>query len=121
MTEITAEQVFEGLFNWFKLHPWAAKINPTTADKTQEVAAQQALLLFCSNDDETFRRLPSGVQGLAMYLLLDFMARVHGPWSTRTWLIDWPGDPKSLDLARACWLAIEQEIHRTNPPPAARH
>lgn len=119
--EVTAGQAFEGLFEWFKAHPWMAKIDPKTADMSQEIAARQALLLLRSDDVEVFRQLPLGVQGLAAYLLLDFMARLSGPWAGRTWIIEEAKDPQVPDLVRACWLVIEQEIHRANPPPSARH
>ena len=116
---VTADEAFEGLFNWFKANPWFVKIDIQTADLTQESAAQQAVLAL-SADQAAFHRLPPGVQGLAARLVLDFFGKLHATLNHRVWTIDQP-QGAHRDLTQLMWLVIAQEIDRASPPPLARH
>lgn len=116
---VTAEEVFGGIYAWFQANPWFTKIDIKVADLTQQVAAQQAVLSL-HDSPEVFHRLPAGVQGLAARFIYSFMAELRGPMLGRVWAVNLPADAPR-DPVRLAWLAIEQEIALTNPRQPKPH
>lgn len=118
--EITAHQALAGLYYWFRQNPWFLDIDIKNSELTQAIAAQEALLLLSTNDVDAFQSLPVGAQGLALRLLLDFIARLDGLWRNRRWQID-ADHPFALDTTHAPWLVIAQEIARLTPRSLLNH
>lgn len=117
--KVTADEIFAGIYAWFQANPWFTKVDIHVVDFAQEGAAQQAVLAVYESR-EVFERLSPGVQGLAARFIYSFMAELQGPMAGRVWTFNFPADAPH-DPARLAWLAIEQEIAQTNPPPAKPH
>ena len=117
--ETSAAVVVEGLYDWFKAHPWFVQEDLERADLTAEAAAQEALLSLARGRIDDYRRLPAGVRTLALRLQLDFLAKLMGPMAARTW----PISPAAFggDKQRLAWAVVEHEIARSSSGPGSQH
>lgn len=113
--KIDSKKAFELIYELFKAKPWLNSAGVLTSDDHPFEDEALTFLLTLEKADG-WGSCPDPACRVANSLLLDFIAKLNGPFSNRTWVVT-PGLPPWRQAAEV----IQAEIHQSHPRLLNRH
>ncbi|RJP93717.1 MAG: hypothetical protein C4518_05915 [Desulfobacteraceae bacterium] len=107
--KIDSQKAFELIYELFKAKPWLNSAGVLTSDDHHFEDEALAFLLTLERADG-WGMCSEPACRVANSLLLDFIAKLHGPLSQETWFV-----PDSLPPWRQAAKIICAEIHKSHP------
>lgn len=114
-TTVSAESAFELMYELFKEKSWLNSVGVMT-EQDHHAEHEAVIFLLTIEKAQSWDGCSEAASRVACTLLLDFIAKLHGQFSARTWRV-----PNNLPKWQQAARIICDEIHQSFPELSKRH